>query len=245
MSKLTLALSLALVLTLATPAAAAPAHRVDVNGERISLGEIVPSAPESLRSLDLGPAPTPGKSQWITRRQVRRRLKQAMVADHSVAMPRRIRVHRPGQTVSELRLRSLVRQVVRPLLPAGASLRNVLVSRGLMLPRGDIELRVGARSRRPLSAGKTSLPVSIRAGACRWQTLLVTVDIDVPRIKKMAVRRGDAVTIVARGRGLEVRAKGVVQRDGAIGETVPVLPSFGQKMLHARVRHAHRVELEL
>jgi len=227
----------------ATADAAAPA-RVSVLGDRILIADLLPGAPVEIGALDFGPAPQPGHSRWLSRGEIRRRLHQAMVHVPRLRIPRRIQVGRPAQRLSEPQLRRLVQQAVMARLPAGASLRHVGVVGGVVLPAGNITTEIDTPAR--WHPGRQVVRVRLQAGASAAIVVPATLTIEMASVDRTPlVRRGDRVIIAARAPGLEVRTRGVAQRDGASGETIAVLPLNGNRVLLARVRDANNVEIDL
>jgi len=84
---------------------------------------------------------------------------------------------------------------------------------------------VGKIARRPLREGEVVLPNAIAA----------------PRL----VRRGQKVTIVARGQAVEVRMNGTALADGAEGDQIPVRNMRSRRVVEGRVTAQGIVRVEL
>jgi len=63
--------------------------------------------------------------------------------------------------------------------------------------------------------------------------------VSAPRV----VRRGALVTLVAESATLQVRARGIAQQDGAVGEWVPVRNLDSSKIVYGRVRDAETLDV--
>ena len=59
------------------------------------------------------------------------------------------------------------------------------------------------------------------------------------------IERGDAVAVSVRGPSVLLRAKGVAQTRGRVGELISVLPTFSKRLVTARVVGPDEVEVEL
>ena len=72
---------------------AQPVKEIQVTGPRVTLAEIVPSAPASVATADLGPAPAPGGSRFVTQEELRTAASGAP-AKVIAALPAAVRVVR-------------------------------------------------------------------------------------------------------------------------------------------------------
>lgn len=80
----------------------------------------------------------------------------------------------------------------------------------------------GARSSRYISAGQ---PVTLR------QICLVC--------------KGDAVTVIAKIKGLQVKTSGIAQQNGSLGDNIAILNRRSSKRIEARVVAVNRVEINI
>lgn len=212
-----------------------------VEADRVVLGDVVRSVPPAYADLDLGPAPQPGEARVLRRKDIRLRLQQARLPWQRLTLPSRVRVVRPGQTLTELDLVDLLRARLGAVLPEGGELRRVEINGGLVLPRGPVELTLPPRLR--LREGRQTLMVEVAVGR-HVRKMPVTVALDTYRVAKAtAVERGAKVKIVIRRPGVYLEASGIVQSSAALGESVTVLPTAGRRMIQARVVSSQRVEV--
>src|SRR5688572_14045609 len=123
-----LAIVLAAVALASTPADATVRSRtVLVEGDRITLGDLSPTAPRELFALDVGPAPAPGKSSTVSRAAVQDALRRAGADPQlATALPARAQIERVGNQVSKDALAVEVREAASAQLPVGVTIDTVL-----------------------------------------------------------------------------------------------------------------------
>ncbi len=117
------------------------------------------------------------------------------------------------------------------------------LGRGTVIGAGDLVLarkNVALLGDNPVvsmaAAVGRRLTTSRPAGAVLYETML-----EEPPL----VQRNDRVTIVASSGRVRVSAPGLVRAPGRRGEMVPVKNLVSRKVVHARVRDAHTVEVDL
>ena len=224
-------------------AAAAKLRRVAVDGDRITLGDVLASAPAEVARLDLGPAPEPGKTKVIHGKLIRRRLREALISIKGLRIPGKVRVIRRAQVLTELQLQALVERQLPRYLPGKVQVKRLKVKGGITLPRGTVHLWAEDVK---LRRGHQTVIAFVRAGDSRAKRVLVGVDVERGRSGgALLVKRGEPVVIRVQGRGVTVRAKGVSQQDGRQGQMVGVLPGDGKKLIRGRVVSEGVVEVML
>ena len=238
------ALGLALLVgVLTAPAFAGSGRRVEVEGERVLFGDVVSSAPQEMAGLDLGPAPRPGKSMVFRRAQIVRRLKEAMLGTRGLRIPSRITVVRPAQVVSELALQELVDRELPRFLKGDVEVRSMRVRGGVVLPRGPLSLWAPEQT---LRGGRQSIVATVRAGQSKGRRVQVAVETArVNRNSTVVVKRGAEVVVEVRANGVRIRAKGIAQQDGRVGQRIAVLPQDGRRLIRGRVGPGGVVEVSL
>lgn len=238
------ALGLALMVgALSAPAFAGSGRRVEVEGDRVLFGDVVLSAPRDVADLDLGPAPRPGKSMVFRRAQIVRRLKEAMIGTGGLRIPSRTTVVRPSQVVSELVLQELVDRELPRFLKGDVEVRSMRVRGGVVLPRGPLSLWAPEQT---LRGGRQSIVATVRAGQSKGRRVQVAVEAArVNRNFTVVVKRGAEVLIEVRVNGVLIRAKGVAQQDGRVGQRIAVLPRDGRRLIRGRVGPGGVVEVSL
>lgn len=151
--------------------ASAPAHAavrtrtVVVDTERVTLGDLSPTAPRELLGLDVGPAPRPGKSGFVSRTAVQDALRRVGAdPELATALPARAQIERAGQSLTKDDLAARVREAASAELPVGLSIDSVLGLEDVTLPKGEhsIDVTLGKLRR------STLVTVEIQAGGRRW-----------------------------------------------------------------------------
>ena len=224
-------------------AAAAKLRRVAVDGDRITLGDVLARAPAEVARLDLGSSPEPGKTKVIRGKLIRRRLREALISARGLRIPEKVRVVRRAQVLTELQLQALVDRQLPRYLPGKVQVKRLKVKGGITLARGTVSLWA---ENVKLRRGHQTVIAFVRAGESKAKRVLVGVDVDrgTPG-GDLLVKRGEPVVIQVRGRGVTVRAKGVSQQNGRQGQTVGVLPGDGKKLVRGRVVSEGVVEVML
>ena len=170
-----LALVLAGFVLASTPADAAVRSRtVLVEGDRITLGDLSPTAPRELFSLDVGPAPAPGKSAVVSRAAVQEALRRAGAdPELATALPVRAQIERVGNLVSKDALAVAVREAAIAELPVGITIDTVLGLSNVTLPKGEhhVDVSLGKLRR------STVATVDIHAGGRRYARQQATLQL--------------------------------------------------------------------
>jgi hypothetical protein len=229
------------VLLVAEVAVAAP-RRVEVDGDRVLLADVVPRIGADLGGLDLGPAPAPGQSRRLQRQELVDRLRQAMVSSNGLRL-RSVILVRPAQRLSEQELQQMVREATHQHLAGAGRVGAVRVRGGMLLPRGEVRATVA-----PVSAwrhGFQPVRVELSAGSSAPRRLVASVEVSLPRAShEPLIERGAEVVVVARLPGVLVRTTGIAQSGGPRGARIAVLPSNSRRVVRARVVDAGTVEVD-
>lgn len=235
----------ALVLACALPATVnAGTRTVAVDGDRILLGHVVRNAPGHIAGLDMGPAPKPGQKKMFSSKQIRSRLKEAMVPSRGLRIPGPIRVRRPAQNVDEMQLRRLVEHSLKQQLPPGFAIEELMVRGGLVMPRGRV--RVDLEMPRKVRRGLQNIKANIFAGQSKPKTTHIRVLLrSDAAANRLLVERGGAVWLRVRAGGVVVSTRAVSQQDGRLGQRVAVMPRQGRKVVYGVVQESGTVEMEL
>jgi len=224
--------------------AAKKMRRVVVDSDRLALSDVVRNVPRNIAGLDMGPAPKPGKDKVISGKQVRSRLKQAMVNAKGLRIPAKIRVRRASQNVNELTLRKHVERALQDQLPDGMSYDDLVLRGGMVMPRG--RLRVELEMPRRVRQGLFNLKANVYAGQSKPRTTLVRVQLrsDVNASREV-IERGDAIWLKVKTGSVVVSTRGIAQQDGRMGQRIAVIPRQGRKMVYGTVTNAGVVEMDL
>jgi flagella basal body P-ring formation protein FlgA len=137
-------LSLVLVgVGLSASTAQARQRHVVVEGDRIALGDVSPTAPVALLGVDVAPAPAPGGKAVVSRGAIRAALTRAG-ADPRLAdgLPASQIVERSATVVEIAELEAKVRERLAEHLPLGVNIDTVRGLSKAMLPQGSLDVRV-------------------------------------------------------------------------------------------------------
>ncbi len=183
---------------LGSPCTATAETSLVVKGSRVELGELAPTAPEALRSMDLGPAPPPGGTALLDRERVVSQIRAAGVEPSSVALPRLLRVVGAARRWSPAELSTFVRGAVEDALPRGVSLTH-LEARMPLVASPDALVGHAEIPRTPKHAGvfRTAIVVPIIADGevATRVTLSATLDVSESAARP-DVARGARITLV-------------------------------------------------
>jgi flagella basal body P-ring formation protein FlgA len=116
---------------------------VTVQGDRIALGDVSPTAPVDLLALDVAPAPAPGNKTVISRAAIKAALQRGG-ADPRLAdgLPASQIVQRAALTLEVHDLEAIVRERLAEHLPMGVSIDSVRGLSKATLPHGKLDVRV-------------------------------------------------------------------------------------------------------
>ncbi len=218
------ALILAALALGAAPVALAEAPKKPVEclvaSSRVRLADVLPTAPEALRDLDLGPAPLPGSSRLITRAEIVSSLPGGVTLPDGAET---VRVLRKTSTVSAAALeKHATDALARTTIARGGALVAARPRGSLVVPDGwqtvDIEL-----PRLPRRAGKLTVSAALRfrEGATVVATGDVPVDLTLPESAAIPdVKRGAKALFVVRRGSVEIRAVVAVGDDADVGDVV-------------------------
>ncbi len=115
--------------------------------------------------------------------------------------------------------------------------------RGTRLEADDLEL--ARRDVAPLTGGYLRDPAAARGKVLRRPVALGQVLAPGWLKAETLVRRGERVTLLARGGGMEVRMAGRALRDGAEGERIPVRNLSSRRVVEGQVVARSTVEVPL
>ncbi|MDR1921702.1 MAG: flagellar basal body P-ring formation chaperone FlgA, partial [Candidatus Adiutrix sp.] len=139
-----------------------------------------------------------------------------------------------GRSVSRARVAAQIDLSV----PAVVAARPL--SRGHVLAEGDLRL-----GQVPFAQAKEALtdPAAPLGSALKFNVAAGEVVGESHLTKSMIVRRGEAVTMIARQGGLKVTAAGQARQDGALGDVISVTNLSSKKNVSARIIGPHTVEI--
>lgn len=131
--------------------------RVEVRGESITLGDLLGADPVSpVAAVRLGYAPNPGHYRWISRNELQGMLGRAGIVTGALELPERVLVTRAAGRLAEGLVEAAVRNHYLQAFPAfSVSIEELEAPRDLVLPEGQVEVRVDARGTPPRLDGVT------------------------------------------------------------------------------------------
>ncbi|MDJ0761597.1 MAG: flagellar basal body P-ring formation chaperone FlgA [Myxococcota bacterium] len=166
-------LPLAMAISAIEPVAAARGKTLDTTtGSKVRVGDIVTNCDGEPCELEIGPAPLPGHSRVVYRKDVVRVLKAAGFGSSKLKIPVRKRIFRPANIVSEEELRQAIEAAIEDIMPKNVSLEALGRVGEYKVPASGYGVRVrwpGA----PVFRRRVSLPVDLVADGASFRTLQV------------------------------------------------------------------------
>ena len=219
---------------------------VGIAQDKIYMGDLVAGASPEIASLYFGPAPKPGQSRLVSRKEVEKRLQRARVKADTAHIPKRVRVKRLSQSLSEVHLAQLVRRSVQGALDANVLIKDVRVPGGVLLGKGKVRVELNKRAK--YRDGWQTLMAKIYVDETKAASLPVSVKLAWPKLGEQGsiiVERGAHVTVIVRKGGVAIRTRALAQESGVRGATIAVIPQNGRKLVRAKVLDASTVEMLL
>ncbi|RMG97040.1 MAG: flagella basal body P-ring formation protein FlgA [Deltaproteobacteria bacterium] len=116
---------------------------ITITGPRIRLGDVAPQVPRHLFDVDVAPAPAPGRTMVVSRSALQDALRRVGADPHLIdGLPAYRTVRRSGLALSARDLEARVRAAALEHLPLGVSIERVTGLSELVVPHGEIEVRV-------------------------------------------------------------------------------------------------------
>lgn len=217
-----------------------------VRAPRVTLGDVCPGAPSGVSGFDLGAAPPPGRSLFLSRDDIAERLRMGGISSKVVAIPSEgVRVQTEGRTYSAEDLEALAMGPVRAALPRGVHLERLRVRHPLTLAP---EIRVG-QVRLPKfvfreGAQTQSATVEVLWGNQSLQRLVVEMTVHLDHeLLATSVERGTTVTLAIQRGPVEITALAETLSQARIGQSVQVRIGVTKKVLTATLVGADRAEI--
>lgn len=234
--------ALALVLALALfglPATAAEPAR-SVPGPTVTLGEVVPNAPDDLAGIDLGDAPPAGGSRLISRDEMRRAIERAGGKASDVALPQVVRITVASKTWSPDELANAAKPVLAQGLPPGITVERLRVRRALTAPeRARIESVKLPRYRKRAGLVTTSGTIELSVDGHVVARAPVAVYLRLTeRAAEPTVQRGGRIELVIERGSARVTAIAEALADTDVDEVGRFRVVSTRKILSARVESA-------
>lgn len=243
-----LATTVAIVAALACPPQATAAARgtVGIDGARVVLGDLAPTAPRDLLALDIGPAPAPGRKSAVSRDAVRAALRRAG-ADERLAdgLPTHVRVVRNAKTLAAKDIEPLVRGALLPKLPLGIEVGSIRGLSPVTIPIGEVGIEARLGRLRHSTTVAVSLSVDRKVVARMNAVVLLegtprtpTIRSDLPR--GATVRASDITYATAKLDQLPANA--VTRESGLVGMQLTQPVRAGSAVAKAAIKTPPDVE---
>lgn len=216
--------------------AATGPNTIELARTRIHLGDLVPSAPQDLASLDVGPAPAPGASRIVAQADILKLVPEDRRA--SIAAPASIRVVRKTLHLAPNEIDALARDAIRRTgLPRGATLGAVRAPATLVVPAGyDRVTATIPRPPRRVGAFDTTIGLDLYEGSEVVAHVTVPVQLVLgPDAVQSDVARGASLALVVRRGFVEVSSSATATTGGDVGDVIQVLVRDTGKTLRAQI----------
>ncbi len=214
---------------------AAPVKEVQVVGPRVHLIDVVPTVPAAVATADLGPAPAPGGSRFVTQEELRTAAAGAS-AKVIASLPPAIRVVRK---MRKLTAADVERETRKAVLAAG--LRRGITIAAVRAPKSS-DVADGWTSitasipKPPRRAGRvpTTAALTFQRGTEVLARLAIPIDLDLAAEAAIPdIAKGAAVTVTVKVGLVEISAAALASADADIGEELFVTLRPSGKMLRA------------
>jgi hypothetical protein len=225
------AFSIALPLT----AAAEPTQSVDHS--RLLAGDVIPSAPQGVADIDLGPAPPPGGSRLLTRNEIEQMLRKRGVDTSKLAIPPSIRIVAAAKRITPADLTTLITPVILKNLPQGVTLTKVQPAYDVVVPPsatvGTIEIPHHPRQK---GTFRTTANVEMVSGGEVVARVPVPIILEISEdAARPDVARGARIGLVIDRRSLRIMTAGSCLFDANIGDVVSVLVVSTSRVIKAKI----------
>lgn len=221
--------------------------RIVLERSRIVLADLVRDVPEALESVDLGPAPLPGKTRLMTRQDIAERLRSLGVSGSRLDLPTSVRVESKAELFTPAALTSLVEGPLRAALPAGVRLERLLVKGDQLL---SPDIRVG-HVRLPRFAPEDGMQSQTATVELLWGAqvvmrlpVLITVQVVSTQGSELVPRGSTLTLVIARG-NVRVSASAETLSPARVGQEVVVRVGTTKKTISAKLTSTREAEVQL
>ncbi|MCH2108735.1 MAG: flagella basal body P-ring formation protein FlgA [Polyangiaceae bacterium] len=222
-------------------------HNIEITAHRIHLGALVPGLSGTLGAIDLGPAPPPGKTVFLEKKELESRLRSLGIATSRLQLPTGIRVRSAARRYTPQELVSRLEPVINSSLPVGVTLEELRIRPGKVL---SPEIRFG-RIRMPQFRPREGRQSQVATAEVLWGERVVLrlpvhlkVHVDREAFRQI-VPRGSLITVVIRRGLVEITASAETLAEASVGESVNLKVGSTRKVLGARLVDTGRAVLEL
>jgi hypothetical protein len=204
---------------------------------RILLGDVVPTAPEGLADLDLGPAPPPGGSRLLTKPDLERQLRDRGVDISKLSIPAAVRVLGAARHISPAKMAELAAPFIEKELPPGVTLSSVRASYEVVVPPGaEVKAVQLPRILRQKGSQRSTATVEL---ACEGDPVAKVPVAVVLEVSEQAARpdlaRQSRVNLSLERGPVRVSTVGQILADANIGDSVRMLVVATGRVVQAKI----------
>ncbi len=216
-----------------------------VSGARVTLRDVVPSAPEDLGGIDLGAAPPAGGSRLITRAELSRAIVAAGAQPKELRLPKVVRVVTATKRWAPEEIAAAATPLITSQLGKGVVLKRVTARRSVNAP-SSAKISVGRLPKLPKRVGTTTTTVVLewhadgRVAARAPVAAVLEIDEEGAR---PTVPRGARIYLVIERGPTRVTATAVALADTDADEVGRFRVESTQKILSARVTSARTAKV--
>lgn len=235
----------ALLVALVPSVAAGEGARV-VDSKRLTVEQVVDSAPAEWKGVDLGPAPPPGATRVVTREEIARSLSLSGFPTAGLRLPASVRVAGASTMLQPSDVVALATPAVERALPRGATLVSVKAHRRVVT------------SPRAVPRAVTLAPLPRRAGSVRTTGVLelavddevverVPLAIVVSRTQEAAralLEKGARLSLVIERRGATIATQGVALEAADAGDVISFTVAKTGRVVRAKVLSKHEAQVQ-
>ena len=214
---------------------------------RITLSDIITEVPAALSEVDLGPAAPPGRSRYVSKKEITLKLRTAGIAASTLSLPPGVRVVSEARQYSADELLDMAKSPIEAALPAGVRLVSARVFQPKLLsPTVSVgSVHLPRFSMKPGTQRQT-VTIEILWGDQVFLRLPVQVEVELDEsILSQVVKRGTSVTLSIRKGPVEITTLASTLSEGRIGETISVRVPVTKKVVNALIVSSDRVELQI
>jgi hypothetical protein len=211
---------------------------------RVHLSDVIDSAPDALRDVDLGPAPLAGSSRLLHKAEI----VSALPADAGVMkLPEVVRITRKTKSLSAAELEKLTKDAVASsTLPRGAVLTAARPKGPATIPDG-YDAVTASIAKLPRKAGKVtgSVILTFRESDIDVGAVTVPADFTLPAAASAPdLKKNGHATLVIRRGSIEIRAVVVANADADVGDEIMVTVADSNHTLRGRLVESDPATLE-
>ena len=237
MKSLLVCASCAMWVGLAAPSAVAHADEIAVEGDRVTLGMLLPAlAGSELGGIDSASAPLPGPHSVIRSSDIKAKLKESGRDARGLAIPRSVKLVRRARSIEGDKLNEMVRTVLAPQV-APCDVAQLSPLDPVTIGDGDFELEAEPVARK--QSGRTTATITLRQGE-RSQRISAQAVLHCP---EPVMLPGNTIRLVAVAGPVRVSAPGTANQPGRVGDEIRVTNQLTKRALKARVIDAQTAEV--